>query len=114
MSTLCSGGQKNEKVYPVLARLAKDFLAIPATSARSEKMFHLASRVISAKRAELSERISSGIMFVRENVALLRKHYARLTEKDVNALPLEKSGIPAPVSEKVDIGCDLFAENLLF
>ena len=24
---------KNEKVYPVLARLAKDFLAIPATSA---------------------------------------------------------------------------------
>ena len=45
---------------------------------------------------------------------VLRKHYARLTEKDVNALPLEKSGIPAPVSEKVDIGCDLFAENLFF
>ena len=41
-------------------------------------------------------------------------HYARLTEKDVNALSLELSGMPVPVNEKMDIGCDLFAENIFF
>ena len=97
---------------PVLAILAKDFLSIPATSAPSEHVWSQSPRVITSSRARLDEK-SSGIMFVRENVHVLCKHYTRLTNNDKNALPLSLSGIPATNDEDgVDVGEELFSENI--
>ena len=107
----------NEETYPELAELAKAFLSIPATSAPSEKVWSRAANVISTKRARLGENVLSGIMFVKENLHVLRKHYAHLTRGDKRALPLEQTGIPLPAQEEVgeiDVGQDLFLANKTF
>ena len=107
--------KKNQGLYPVLAALAKVFLTIPATSAPSERVWSQSANVITTKRARLDETIASGIMFVKENVRVLRKHYTLLTKNDKNALPLAQSGIPVPDDELVmDVGQDLFSHNLFF
>ena len=85
-----------ESTYPALAKLAIAFLSIPATLAPSERVWSRAAQVLTIKRACLSEEVSSGIMFVKENIGVLRKHYAKLTANDKDALPLESSGIPMP------------------
>ena len=91
------------------------FLTIPATSAPSKRVWSQSANVITTKRASLDGTIASGIMFVKENVRVLRKHYTLLTKNDKNALPLAQSGIPVPDDELVmDVGQDLFSHNLFF
>lgn len=43
-----------EKTYPVLAAMARDYLAVPATSCSSERLFSAAGNVISEKRSRLN------------------------------------------------------------
>ena len=104
--------EKYESNYPILARLAVAvvFLAIPATSAPSERIWSRAAGVLTTKRANLDPEVASGMMFVKENLEVLRKHYTTLTEKDVNALSLELSGLPLPPTDwkDLDVGQDVF------
>ena len=96
--------------YPVLAKLARAFLSIPATSAPLERVWSQSANVVSAKRARLGEKVTGDIMFVKENKHILRKHYEFLTKDDRNALPLHLIGIPPDDSgdDVVDVGQDLF------
>ena len=55
--------------------VGEGFLTIPATSAPSERVWSQSANVITTKRARLDETIASGIMFVKENVRVLSKHY---------------------------------------
>ena len=102
-----------EEVHPVLALLllAAAFLSIPATSAPSERVWSRSSLVMSTKRASLSDKVSSGIMCVKENLEVLQKHYKQLTKDDKDALPLEISGLPVPRREadlaNIDVGQDI-------
>ena len=114
MSTHCSGGQKARRYTMCACGLGEGVFGHHRNFSLIVEDFDLASRVISAKRAHLSGRMSSGIVFVRDNVALLRKHYARVTAKDENALSLELCGIPVPKDEHMAFGCDLFADNICF
>ena len=107
----------NAETYPVLAALAEAFLSIPATSAPSEKVWsRAANNVLSTKRARLSEDVASGIMFVKENMHILRKHYSFLTKDDKKALSLEPAGLPLSggEGEDIDVGQDLFLANKIF
>ena len=63
------------------------------------------------KRSRLDEKISSGIIFVRENMRLLCKDYNKLTKDDKNALPLALTGIPVDDEHDVDVGHDLFKKT---
>ena len=45
--------QSNSSVFPVLARMAKDILAIPITSVASESSFSMGGRVLTKFRASL-------------------------------------------------------------
>ena len=56
-----------------LERLAVKYLASPATSAPSERIWSRAARVLTAKRNRLSEEVSSAMMYCKENRELLHK-----------------------------------------
>ena len=65
--------KKNENKYPVVAALAKIFLCIPASSAPPEQIWRRTSQVVLIKRANLSEDVASGSVFVKENIEILKK-----------------------------------------
>ena len=56
--------KKHEKKYPVLSTLAKTYLAVPATSAPTERVFSAASGILSKRRASLSSEMAGVQLFV--------------------------------------------------
>ena len=60
--------------FPIVSKLAKRFLTIPATSAPSERVWSRASNVLTMKRARLNADINACMMFVRENAHLISWH----------------------------------------
>jgi hypothetical protein len=47
--------KNHAQIYPNLSRMARDYLAIPSTSASSERLFSLGSNLITDKRNNLNE-----------------------------------------------------------
>ena len=68
---------------------------------------------MSIKRASLGEDVSSGIVFVKENVEMLKKYYTEVAKRYKGALPLRFSGLPECFSRlttenEIDVGQDMF------
>jgi hypothetical protein len=59
--------------YPVLAEMARVHLAVPASSAPSERVFSVASLVLTDKRRRLDESRVARLMFLKRNMALYRE-----------------------------------------
>ena len=74
--------EKNQLKYEVVASLAHLYLPIPATSAPSERIWSRASRILSLRRARLKDDLVSRMMFVRENIKFLHKHYIDLVKEE--------------------------------
>ena len=74
--------KENTVKYDLVASLARLYLAVPATSAPSERVWSRAARILSLRRASLKEGLVARMMFVRENMKFLRKHYVRLACAD--------------------------------
>jgi hypothetical protein len=68
--------------FPILFGMAEQYLAIPATSAPSERLWSIASRIVTIRRAKLSSEIVANIMFLKENGWILEKHYSSITGKE--------------------------------
>ena len=66
---------RKQKRYSILSQLAMSFLAIPATSAPSERMWSRGTGVLTTKRAMLLSEVISGTMFLKENMEVARKYY---------------------------------------
>jgi hypothetical protein len=64
--------------YPVLAEMARVYLAVPASSAPSERVFSVAKLVLSDKRRRLDVDRVARLMFMKRNMAL----YQELTGKE--------------------------------
>jgi hypothetical protein len=80
--------EENEHKYPVVAAVVELFLAIPASTAPSERVWSGAARLITINRANLKEDVASGmVMFVKENLMILRKYYEEVSAKVKGALP---------------------------
>jgi len=80
---------EGESKFPKLAKLAKKYLCIPATSAPSERVWSRASRILSMKRSRMKDDVAAAIMFTKENVRILNKHYKKVTGKeDTPILPM--------------------------
>jgi hypothetical protein len=56
--------------YPVLAQMARVYLAVPASSAPSERVFSVASLVLTDRRRRLDESRVARLMFLKRNMAL--------------------------------------------
>lgn len=60
--------KKKQVAYPTLAVLARQFLAVQATSAPSERLFSRASRIISNNRTRLDPEVAGKLFYVSENI----------------------------------------------
>ena len=54
--------------FPYLSRLARRYLAMPATSASVERLFSVAGQVVSAKRARLDPSTVTLLVFLHEAI----------------------------------------------
>ena len=97
-------------------RLAVKYLAIPATSAPSERIWSRAARVLTVKRNRMSEEVTSAIMYCRENRELLHKYYEEMAKErmhrdDYHLIEKHKALLPTFEQEKdaeskIDVGVD--------
>ncbi|EFN84807.1 Zinc finger BED domain-containing protein 1, partial [Harpegnathos saltator] len=60
----------HENLYPTIAALAKIYLAIPASSASSERVFSTAGNIVTAKRNCLSTENVNLLIFLNKNKSL--------------------------------------------
>jgi hypothetical protein len=103
--------RKNAYKFPFLARLARKLLAIPASSAPSERVWSRVSTVLTAKRARMKSEVAADIMYIRENLVIMRKHYVEIAlrergEIDRMMIELEKKYLPPVVVDEtaLDLG----------
>jgi hypothetical protein len=96
-----------------LARLARLYLAVPATSVALKRIWSRASRILTLKRANLKAKVSQRMMFIMENLSVLHKYYGSLAKRDTTEdkyflIKLEKTYLP-PLREgdgddHIDVG----------
>jgi hypothetical protein len=67
-------GKKNK--YPVLSKMARIYLAAPATSTPSERLFSDAGNLLSAKRTRMSPELFKRIMFLKRNASKVDNIYS--------------------------------------
>jgi len=68
--TLLLWWKKNQQFFPHLSILARKYLAIPASSVPSERVFSLAGNLVSKKRARTSPSNVDMFIFYRKNMSL--------------------------------------------
>ena len=63
----------NKTRFPVLSKLAKKYLAIPATSTPSERLFSEAENIMTIKRTQLAPNMLENLVFCKKNWCLVRE-----------------------------------------
>ena len=58
------------------------YLSIPATSAPSERVWSIASRIITKDRARLDSYLVSSLIFLKENGEILKKYYSLIEGRE--------------------------------
>ena len=60
--------KNREVLYPILSKLAKKYLAIPASSVPSERIFSLAGNLVTKKRVNLLPENVDLLIFLNKNI----------------------------------------------
>jgi hypothetical protein len=76
--------KSNSTQFPIIAKIARKFLCIPATSAPSERVFSVAGLVISKLRSHLTPENASCIIMLRESKKVIAKWYKKLQKNEKN------------------------------
>lgn len=67
--TILEWWKKHEIFYPRLSVLARKYLAVPASSVSSERIFSLAGQLVNKKRARLSSKNIDTFIFLNKNMS---------------------------------------------
>ena len=59
--------------YPVLSRMARIYLAVPATSTPSERLFSDAGNLLTSKRSKINSELFKRIIFLKRNSSTISK-----------------------------------------
>lgn len=57
--------------FPILSKLARKYLAMPATSTPSERLFSSAGNLMTAKRTSINTNLFERILFLKKNISIL-------------------------------------------
>jgi hypothetical protein len=68
--------------YPYLAKMAMKLLAIPATSAPSERVFSTAGLTIAKDRSRLDSERANELVFLHDSIPELEKYYRAINSND--------------------------------
>lgn len=63
----CIWWKEHETIYPTIAKVAKNILCIPASSASSERVFSTAGNIATSKRNRLKAKNVSTLVFLKQN-----------------------------------------------
>ncbi|KAM8766865.1 E3 SUMO-protein ligase ZBED1-like [Acanthopagrus schlegelii] len=64
--------RSNEREYPLLAHLAKQYLCVPGTSIASERVFSTAGDIVTAKRSCLTPDHVNELLFLNKNLTITK------------------------------------------
>ena len=64
---------KNKNTFPTLSKFARKYLAIPASSTKSERAFSTGGNVVTAKRNRLDPDMVEQLVVCHENVSLIKE-----------------------------------------
>lgn len=67
----CNWWKQNANRFPNLAKIARDILCIPASSANIEQLFSIALDILSAKRNKMKPLLFGMTVFIRRNLQVL-------------------------------------------
>ena len=90
-----------------LGKLVIKYLAVPAKSAPSERIWSRAARVLTVKRNWMKEDVAAAMMYCRENKHVLHKHFTeiakeRMHEGEHHIIAKHKSLLPTFEDEDDD------------
>ncbi len=101
-----------------LGKLVIKYLAVPTTSAPSERILSRAARVLTVNRNRMKEDVTAAMMYCRENKHILHKHFTKIEKEkmhqgDHHLIAEHKALLPTFEDEdddnsesKIDVGVD--------
>ena len=75
--------------FPKLAKFARKYLAIPATSVSSERLFSDAGNLISAKRTNLDTNLAGQMLFLKRNIKAMQVFAPEWDEDEMNHVEID-------------------------
>jgi hypothetical protein len=69
--------KKNRSSFPLIAKVAQKYLSVPATEASSERVFSVASNIITKRRNRLTPEHSEDLIFCHESLDLAQEWAAK-------------------------------------
>lgn len=84
--------------YPHLSQMARDLLAIPATSIPSEQMFSIAGQILTKRQSALSESMMNALMYSKNWLGFQEVTKEELTAEEDLLARIQKLSIDGDIS----------------
>ncbi|GBC41300.2 zinc finger BED domain-containing protein 1-like [Rhizophagus irregularis DAOM 181602=DAOM 197198] len=77
------------QMFPKLAKIAQKYLAVPATSVSSERLFSDAGNLINAKRTNLDTNLVAKILFLKRNIKTMHVFASEWDEDETSHVEID-------------------------
>ena len=92
----------HENTLPILSQIAKQVLTIPASSAKSERVFSTGGNIVTKKRNRLNPELVETLILIKENDKKVTrfKEINTYMQKNLDSNPLERITIETSIRQK--------------